>query len=671
MKKKCRIESTFSLFDAAESQCVRNYVVSQLCDILKQSAKEQQPLAESSFSKILDCLLERLLIPSRDSKWELRTACGEALERILSTVLTFHEKQQNSPVVVRFNQPFNCPDFNSLNVADFEANTLPLLAEDTVELPQMVDQQSSAEKMKTNQLELEKRLGFVLPNQVLDSNVHLTPEDLPDFQQVSITSPTSASSSRELLCKVNPVRYLEHVSSNSSSNESGEPLKRVKKEETDVETGDTYLSSEISRIFLMFAQNVFNPSWQMRHGALLGLRAVFSLMIGRRNTLLVDDSTIKWIGPVVFCVLVADRFADYSSEEVTCPTQETAAQLLVYIAALQACSKCKSEGSSQHETMFSKIEQMLATNTQASHHWTVLYGVLSVLKYAAVLCSLKDINLKTWNIATFHGQFFRHLDALLQNDSTEDDVRCLSCQIITEFMEQSPILFNSNDLLQIKDTVVQYLVEHLETAPSSVCCRYLKLLQTLFQNDPSLKLNTKSMQENDCAQQLLTLLSDLTPQTRSSVLSLFSSKNLLDSLEMSNVLFAMHRVFSQLLVDSDPVELASGYSLAWTSLCQRLKFDKNNEIDVKSAGDLLNKMFCLVMQHTNLTFAPEMFAYAANPPTRALLIGGEAVKSKIFCCCCFSIINYQWLFRYGPVDETFVHCSTSTSGRVSDWSAGG
>ena len=96
--------------------------------------------------------------------------------------------------------------------------------------------------------------------------------------------------------------------------------------------------------FLMV--DLFDPHWEIRHGAAMGLREVIRVhgagagRESRRSRRANEDLNQRWLGDLacrLCCVFMLDRFGDYVSDNVIAPIRETAGQtlgaLLVHLSA--------------------------------------------------------------------------------------------------------------------------------------------------------------------------------------------------------------------------------------------------------------------------------------------------------------------------------------------------
>ncbi|EFJ48605.1 hypothetical protein VOLCADRAFT_60315, partial [Volvox carteri f. nagariensis] len=133
-----------------------------------------------------------------------------------------------------------------------------------------------------------------------------------------------------------------------------------------------------------------DPVWEVRHGAVLGLR---ELLRGHAACAAVEApldgvaaaraSNRRWLEDCIvhlLCVLALDRFGDYGSDQVTAPVRETAAQALgTALTALDPGSV--------------RAVAAMLRDLQGQNDWRVRYGGFCGLKYmlAARLDLARDL----------------------------------------------------------------------------------------------------------------------------------------------------------------------------------------------------------------------------------------------------------------------------------------
>ncbi|KAI1437674.1 hypothetical protein GGR50DRAFT_19608 [Xylaria sp. CBS 124048] len=108
---------------------------------------------------------------------------------------------------------------------------------------------------------------------------------------------------------------------------------------SEIETGEELQGSEwpYERLCEFLKLDIFDPQWEIRHGAALGLREILRVhgagagrLRGRSRT---QNDTLnrKWLDDLacrLCCVLMLDRFTDYASDTSVAPIRETVGQSL-------------------------------------------------------------------------------------------------------------------------------------------------------------------------------------------------------------------------------------------------------------------------------------------------------------------------------------------------------
>lgn len=129
------------------------------------------------------------------------------------------------------------------------------------------------------------------------------------------------------------------------------------------------------RVILALRSNLLNANWTVRHGSVLGLKALlkdsFRALIVLKNQELYASLSCVIIRDLV-ALLALDRFADFVGDSVCAPVRETAAQLLSIIAIHSSKVVC--------DLIWSFIR------TLSDHYlWQVRHGGLLAVKYLVAL----------------------------------------------------------------------------------------------------------------------------------------------------------------------------------------------------------------------------------------------------------------------------------------------
>ncbi|KND04710.1 DNA-binding ATPase [Spizellomyces punctatus DAOM BR117] len=140
--------------------------------------------------------------------------------------------------------------------------------------------------------------------------------------------------------------------------------------------------------------DLFSPSWETRHGAAIGLRAVLKVHgsgAGKLVGIPLKDNAARhraWLEDVairLLCVLALDRFGDYGSDQAVAPVRETAAQTLGVVmqwSEQELCLTMVNQG--LLKLLEASEEQPVASGTAHGGRgkgWQVRHGALVGLKY--------------------------------------------------------------------------------------------------------------------------------------------------------------------------------------------------------------------------------------------------------------------------------------------------
>ncbi|KAH7135633.1 hypothetical protein B0J11DRAFT_518810 [Dendryphion nanum] len=124
----------------------------------------------------------------------------------------------------------------------------------------------------------------------------------------------------------------------------GVPIPDKSEFQTDAE--EKGLEWPFERVCDFLTLEIFDPSWEVRHGAAMGLREILRVHgagAGRekgKSRKQNDELNQRWLNDLacrICCVFMLDRFADYTSDNAVAPIRETAGQTLG--ALLQYLSK--------------------------------------------------------------------------------------------------------------------------------------------------------------------------------------------------------------------------------------------------------------------------------------------------------------------------------------------
>ncbi|KAF8520167.1 SNF2 chromatin remodeling protein [Hysterangium stoloniferum] len=197
--------------------------------------------------------------------------------------------------------------------------------------------------------------------------------------------------------------------------------------------------------------DLFSPSWEVRHGAAMGLRDIIKSQgkNGAAGVLEEENQYLheKWCNDLAakfLCILVLDRFGDFVSDQVVAPVRETVSQTL---AALLIHMPRRSI-SHVHEILLEMIKQDSARraingSSARTHVWEVRHAGLLGIKY--------EVAVRGDLVEDSQGEGSRHIlrgvveTAVLGLGDHDDDVRAVAASC----------------LLPVASQIVRQLPDHL------------------------------------------------------------------------------------------------------------------------------------------------------------------------------------------------------------------
>ncbi|KAK7736228.1 TATA-binding protein-associated factor mot1 [Cytospora paraplurivora] len=209
---------------------------------------------------------------------------------------------------------------------------------------------------------------------------------------------------------------------------------------SELQTDDDTEGSEwpYERLCDFLKVDLFDPSWEVRHGAAMGLREVIRAHGGgagrvrRKSRRENDERNRKWLDDLacrLCCVLMLDRFTDYSSDTSVAPIRETVGQtlgsVLFHIPA-----------DSVHAVYRILYRMVMQEDVPLDQHvWPICHGGMVGLRY--VVAVRKDLLLQDGDM--IDGIIRAVMKGLGDRD---DDVRSVSAATIIpmakEFVTQRP-----------------------------------------------------------------------------------------------------------------------------------------------------------------------------------------------------------------------------------------
>ncbi|KAI1811320.1 hypothetical protein GGS20DRAFT_114658 [Poronia punctata] len=258
--------------------------------------------------------------------------------------------------------------------------------------------------------------------------------------------------------------------------------------------------------------DIFDPQWETRHGAALGLREILRVHgagagrlrgKSRREN---DALNRRWLDDMacrLCCVLMLDRFTDYASDTSVAPIRETVGQ------SLGSCLKHLAP-----ESVYNIYQILLRMVMQQDvgidrHVWAVCHGGMVGLRY--VVAVRKDLLLQHSHM--IDGVVQAVMKGLGDND---DDVRSVSAATLIpmarEFVQMRP--GSLNELISIVWESLSSLGDDLSASTGKI----MDLLATLC-GFPEVLSAMKSLAEHDEESSFTLLVPRLYPFLRHTITS--------------------------------------------------------------------------------------------------------------------------------------------------------
>ncbi|ESO84153.1 hypothetical protein LOTGIDRAFT_155478 [Lottia gigantea] len=612
-----RLDRLFLLLDNGSTPLIRKSAAEQLGEVQKLHPYE------------LNNLLSKIHVYLRSSSWETRIAAGQAVEAIGKNVPQWEPRgAPKSEVGSSAVQDAGKILFSQFDVNKVLAFGASLLGSEGVQydsVQSFIGIDDKEHLAQQRQL-LNKRLGLdIAGNLGLDSNNLFNDEDLhiehssngqtsgqpiynqpvADLVKQQLMDVTRGLSARE---KNKAKRKAKHLAKQISKDGNSEcvsqefdpPAKKTKQEvseengKNNVETDDNTLNLDemeewpFESFCEVLMNDLFNSSWEIRHGAATGLREIIK-QHGRGASKSCDTPADQmaavnqiWLSDLalrLLCVLVLDRFGDFVSDEVVAPVRETCAQDLgVLLKFLDV------EGVNG---VTSVLLQLLS-----QQQWEVRHGGLLGLKYLlAVRKDLRDVLLPTVLPGIFQG---------LQD--SDDDVRAVAAaalvpvsdKLVTLLPNQTPIIINClwETLLDLDDLTastnsIMSLLSKLLSNPSSMSTTMSQSLTELTPRLwPFLRHNITSVRKATL-ETLYTLLNIFDPETK----KCFWITSILPD--------TLRHIYQRILLENNGILIELTYKV-WTLLLERSPLDYL----IAASMPWLGVWLCLLMQPSRTPFEP-------------------------------------------------------------------
>ncbi|XP_053306351.1 TATA-binding protein-associated factor 172 isoform X2 [Spea bombifrons] len=409
-----RLDRLFILLDTGTTPVTRKAAAQQLGDVVKLHPHE------------LNNLLSKVLVYLRSTNWDTRIAAGQAVEAIVK-----HVPEWNPPIRLKRPLGSECSNedscaFDRLSFDRFDISRLlkhgaSLLGSAGAEFELQDDKSGEIdqkERIARQRKLLQRKLGLdmgaaigmstedlfndedldYLPTSALANKPTLQAAEFIDSEFLPGMSNRQKNKAKRMAKLIAKQRSRDTTEANEKSDSTdGEPEEKRRKVAKVVidqpatkskvlidnvpdnsslfeETNEWPLESFCEEL----CNDLFNPSWEVRHGAGTGLREILKVH-GRSGGKMADSTPEEieqqhqeWLEDLairLLCVFALDRFGDFVSDEVVAPVRETCAQTLGVV--LRHMNEA-----GVHNTV--KILLRLLTQEQ----WEVRHGGLLGIKYA-------------------------------------------------------------------------------------------------------------------------------------------------------------------------------------------------------------------------------------------------------------------------------------------------
>ncbi|XP_015202494.1 TATA-binding protein-associated factor 172 isoform X1 [Lepisosteus oculatus] len=425
-----RLDRLFILLDTGTTPVTRKAAAQQLGDVVKLHPHE------------LNNLLSKVLTYLRSPNWDTRIAAGQAVEAIVKNVPEWNPpakpKEESCSDFSMEETSSDRLSFCRFDISRLLKHGASLLgsagAEFEVQDDKSAGEVDPKERLARQRKLLQKKLGLDMGAAIgmdteelfNDEDLDYTPSSgpagnkLPGGKASSSLAPRNHATMQaaelidsefrpgmsnrqknkaKRMAKLVAKQRSRDVEPNEKSNDSfdGEPEEKrrkttnvvIEQPATDIKVlidnvpDNSNLFDEINEWPLEsfcdeLCNDLFNPSWEIRHGAGTGLREILKCH-GTGGGKLVDSTLEEmtrqhqeWLEDLVIrllCVFALDRFGDFISDEVVAPVRETCAQTLG--VALKHMNELGVERT---------VDVLLKLLTE--DQWEVRHGGLLGIKYA-------------------------------------------------------------------------------------------------------------------------------------------------------------------------------------------------------------------------------------------------------------------------------------------------
>lgn len=345
----------------------------------------------------------------------------------------------------------------------------------------------------------------------------------------------------------------------------------------------------LTAITKQYSEELFNPSWEMRHGAAIALREIVKLQgkyAGKRQDLpdeLNTEMNQLWLVDMslrALSVLALDKFGDFLFDQVVAPVRENAAQLL----------GCCMAHMTKHNA-FSTIKVIL--KMLKNQNWETRHGGVLGLKY---YLNVVDKSLSNMILEECFDSIFTCL-----GDSVDD----VSAEAAASLVPVKDLLIET--IPEKVPKLITFLWAHLANLDElTTSTSNIVLLLASLINSSSAQLDQNELTKS--IPKLWPLMGHSSTSVRISVLkALFTlmktqERTCLSWLPESLMSTALKLVFQRAILENME-EVRPHIEEVWLHLihidCSKKSGTEQRFMLLKTTSQLLNYWLCLVMQPSN------------------------------------------------------------------------
>ncbi|CAG8552936.1 1718_t:CDS:10, partial [Gigaspora rosea] len=454
-------------------------------------------------SRDLRSCVNQVVIHLSNKEWDTRIAAGQAIEAIAKNVPQWDPPENAfNIVVVKIENEISIKNESSDNKYSFEnfdissvlQNGKTLLGSAGKEYDLDLSDLDPAQRLALQHKNLRERLGLggeFMDVDILDdvdlsgtTQTQNTQVNKVELRVVEIgtrktsgdyTAPLSAPLAPTTV-KVEPDGSSEQTQTEGYFNFTPQPCSskivvEAKKEGSSNVTDDQSNEWPFENVCESLCVALFNPCWEVRHGACIGLREILKVHghgAGRR-----EDVAIR-----LLCVFALDRFGDFVSDQVVAPVRETCSQTMGALLRYMSSQGVESV----HKVLLQMIYQTDVQGDKPSI-WEVRHAGMLGLKYAVAV--RKDlVN------AILDGTVGAVILGLKDND---DDVRAVAASILIPIAEHFVTLSAHKipEIVSVLWDCLKDLKDDLTASTASVMdFLVLEYMRTAATSDPSHSLTT-------------------------------------------------------------------------------------------------------------------------------------------------------------------------------------